>query len=80
MNGTRCAIRPDTKFEVVFSYVLMVPTGAPQPVIEILRSEVTRVLASPDIRDRARGRRHGASLTLDGRVAGLAARQPQKVD
>lgn len=39
-------------FEAVFSYVLLVPTGTPQSVIDILYSEATRAVMSPDIRDK----------------------------
>jgi len=60
-DSTRSEVVPDVPtvaeqgykdFEVVFSYVLMVPTGTPQAIVDTLRTEVTQALASPDIRDR----------------------------
>jgi tripartite-type tricarboxylate transporter receptor subunit TctC len=60
-DRTRSEVVPDVPtvaeqgypdFEVVFAYVLMVPTGTPQAIVDTLRTEVTRALASPDIRDR----------------------------
>ena len=60
-DSTRSEVVPDVPtvaeqgykdFEVVFSYVLMVPTGTPEAIVETLRSEAMRALASPDIRDR----------------------------
>jgi tripartite-type tricarboxylate transporter receptor subunit TctC len=60
-DSTRSDVVPDVPtvaeqgykdFEAVFSYVLLVKTGTPQEVIDVLRSEVTNALASPDIRDK----------------------------
>jgi tripartite-type tricarboxylate transporter receptor subunit TctC len=41
-------------FQVVFSYVLLVPTGTPKNVIDILTSEATLAVMSPDVRDKLR--------------------------
>ncbi len=60
-DSTRSEVVPDVPtvaeqgykdFEVVFSYVLMVPAGTPQQIVDTLRTEVGHALASPDIRDR----------------------------
>lgn len=39
-------------FELVFSYALLVPTGTPQAVIDILHAESIAAVNSPDVRDR----------------------------
>ena len=39
-------------FEVVFSYVLLVPSGTPKHVIDILRQESTRAVMSPEVGDK----------------------------
>jgi tripartite-type tricarboxylate transporter receptor subunit TctC len=41
-------------FQVVFSYVLLVPNGTPKNVIDILLSEATRAVMSPEVRDQLR--------------------------
>jgi tripartite-type tricarboxylate transporter receptor subunit TctC len=41
-------------FQVVFSYVLLVPTGTPKNVVDILLSEATRSVMSPEVRDKLR--------------------------
>lgn len=41
-------------FQVVFSYVLLVPTGTPKNVIDILTSEATRAVMSPEVRGKLR--------------------------
>ena len=60
-DTTRSAAVPDVPtvaeqgykdFEAVFSYVLLVPTGTPQAVVDILYSEATRAVMSPDIQDK----------------------------
>ncbi len=42
-------------FQVVFSYALMVPSGTPQAIIDILHEESTRAVMSPDVRDKLQG-------------------------
>jgi tripartite-type tricarboxylate transporter receptor subunit TctC len=39
-------------FEVVFSYVLLVPTGTPKHVVDILRRAATRAVMSPEVGDK----------------------------
>jgi tripartite-type tricarboxylate transporter receptor subunit TctC len=41
-------------FQVVFSYALLVPTGTPKNVVDILLSEATRAVMSPEVRDKLR--------------------------
>jgi tripartite-type tricarboxylate transporter receptor subunit TctC len=41
-------------FEVVFSYVLLVAAGTPQPIVDTLLAEATRAVMSPDVRDKLR--------------------------
>lgn len=41
-------------FQVVFSYALLVPVGTPKNVIDILFSEATRAVMSPEVRDKLR--------------------------
>ncbi len=41
-------------FQAVFSYVLLVRTGTPQNVIDVLRTEATRAVMSPAVRDKLR--------------------------
>jgi len=41
-------------FQVVFSYVLLVPAGTPKHVADILLSAATRAVMSPDVRDKLR--------------------------
>lgn len=41
-------------FQAVFSYVLLVRAGTPKNVIDILTSEVTRAVMSPEVRDKLR--------------------------
>jgi tripartite-type tricarboxylate transporter receptor subunit TctC len=41
-------------FRVIFSYVLLVPAGTPKNVIDILTSEATRAVTSPEVRDKLR--------------------------
>lgn len=39
-------------FQVVFSYVMLVSNGTPQPVIDVLLSAATSAVMSPDVRDK----------------------------
>lgn len=39
-------------FQVVFSYVMLVRNGTPQPAIDILQSAAQRAVMSPDVRDK----------------------------
>lgn len=39
-------------FQVVFGYVLAVPAGTPQHVVDVLRASVTHALTSDDVRDK----------------------------
>jgi tripartite-type tricarboxylate transporter receptor subunit TctC len=59
-DQTRSEVIPDVPtvaeqglsgFEVVFSYVLLVRAGTPQPVVDILLAEATRAVMSPDVRE-----------------------------
>jgi tripartite-type tricarboxylate transporter receptor subunit TctC len=60
-DSTRSHVIPDVPtvaeqgykdFEVVFSYVLLVPAGTPKNVTDILLSAATRAVTSPDVRDK----------------------------
>lgn len=39
-------------FEVVFSYVMLVKAGTPQPIVDLLHEESTRAVMSPEVRDK----------------------------
>jgi len=62
-DSTRSEVIPDIPtiaeegypgFEVVFSYALLVPAGTPKNVIDILLTEATLAVMSPDVRDKLR--------------------------
>jgi tripartite-type tricarboxylate transporter receptor subunit TctC len=60
-DSTRSKVIPDIPtvaeqgykdFQVVFSYVLLVRAGTPKSVIDILLTEATRAVMSPEVRDK----------------------------
>ena len=60
-DTTRSEVIPDVPtvaeqgykdFEVVFSYVLLVAPGTPQPIIDVLLKEAKAAVMSEDIRDK----------------------------
>jgi tripartite-type tricarboxylate transporter receptor subunit TctC len=60
-DTTRSEVIPDVPtvveqgykdFQVVFSYVLLVPPATPKPVVDVLFEEATRGVMSPDVRQK----------------------------
>jgi tripartite-type tricarboxylate transporter receptor subunit TctC len=42
-------------FELVFAYVMLVAKGTPQPIVDMLHTEATAAINSPEVRDKLKG-------------------------